>query len=598
MISHLLSVVLGNFKIPLFVFFSILGYLVFNSAKLEYMALIIIFGGIFVGSLELIKDTIDSIKMRKFVLDYVAILAITVSLLSGEYLVGAIIVLMLSGGQELEQFGIKRAKQSLTKLIDRIPNEVLLWKGDKAGDLIEIEKAEVGQEILVRKGEVIPLDGVLISENAITDESSLTGEPYMMDKVKGDSLRSGTVNSGNALVLSVTHKDEESTYRKIVEMVKEAQSEKAPLVRLADRYSTLFTFLTFTIAGFAYLVSGDTDRILAVLVIATPCPLILATPIALMGGINAAAKRRIIVKKLSSLEVMARVTTVLFDKTGTITLGKPVLNKIQIDDESFTEEQILGIAASIERNSLHPIAKAFIVGAKMRNAPLYAATNISETVAVGISGIVEGTSYTISRFKSGMGMVIQLMKESRVIAHFYFEDKVKSDSRKILHRLIQQGVGVFIFTGDKREPALKIAQEIGLKNEQVFAECTPEDKKKGIEKFKTEGQITAMVGDGINDAPALAMADVGMVFSNEEQTAASQAADVVFLGGDFDMVLRAFAIAKKTILIAKQSILWGIGLSVVGMVLAAFGFVPPVWGAILQECIDVAVIFNALRASR
>lgn len=591
------------FKIPLLLacgifIYSILHFVLHLDILSTAWAIVLVI----VGSFDLIKDTIASLKQKQFALDYIAILAIVVGLLSGEYLVALVIVLMLSGGQTLEKYGMAKAKQSLTALTERIPNEVVLWNGGKADIRRAIGTINVGEEIVVRKGEVVPLDGVLLSETAIMDESSLTGEPYVMEKIAGDHIRSGTINTGNILILKVSKSDHDSTYRKIIELVKRAQEEKAPLIRLADRYSTVFTLVTAAIAVFAYFWGGmSLDPVLAVLVVATPCPLILATPIALFGGMNAAAKNRVLTKNLSSLEILSRVSAVVLDKTGTITLGQPLVSDVQILDKSFDVKKIYSIAEALERNSLHPLAKAIVAAAREAHAPRIFAEEVNEKIGSGISARIEGKTYTLAKMtKYHHSNAIELHEEDVVIARFEFEDRLKEDSSKILRALKRLGLSLFIFTGDREENARKTIAKLGEVGSLVTvkANCSAEDKRNGVEGLKHAGAVVAMVGDGINDAPALATADVGMVFSNEEHTAASEAADIIFLGGDVSSVTFIISIAQKTIRIALQSILFGIGMSVFLMVLAAFGMIPPLLGALLQEGLDVLVIFNALRASR
>ncbi len=592
------SETLRFFRIPLFVLFTIIIYLI-SLAFIHIdnnVEILILLNGISLGSLQLIEDTIDSILKKDLALDYIAILAIITGLLTQQFLVSAVIVLMLSGGQSLEKYAMNKAKKSLTKLSNRIPNEVNIWNGNKIKEKIKIEKVAINDFIAIRKGEVIPLDGELISIKAQIDESSLTGEPYTQEKVKGSIIRSGTVNDGDLIVLKVTKGDKDSSYKKIIELVKKAQNEKSPFIRLADQYSGYFTIITLLLAGFTYLISQDPLRILAVLVIATPCPLILATPIALIGGVNSAAREKIIIKEIQSLEILARVNTIIFDKTGTLTLGKPVLSKIKIFDNSYTEEQVLQISASIEMSSLHPFAKAIVRKAKDLNLKLASIDNVKENAGIGISGNYNNKIYTISKSKEN-DSTISLYSEDKKICNFDFEDKIKPGTIKILEQLLSMGLELHMFTGDKQERAEKIINDLKVPI-TLKSECTPEEKNKGIEELKRNGKVTAMIGDGINDAPALALADVGLVFSNEEQTAASEAADVVFLTSNIDSVYDSIKISKRTIHIAKQSILSGISLSIIGMLFASFGFIIPVIGAVLQELIDVSVIFNALRASR
>lgn len=586
-----------QFRIPLVVLIGILAYLVLKLSGFELLATILIIAVTILGSYQLFLATLKDLIKKRFALDYIAILAISVSLYTQQFLVAAILALMITSGRTLEDYAVSKAKKSLTGLIERIPSDVLLWEKDKAGEKVKIKDVKVDQQIFIRKGEVIPLDGILISKTGQTDESSLTGEPYFIDKIEGDVLRSGTVNVGNPIVVKVTKTEGNSTYSKIIELVKKAQEEQSPFVRLADRYSTFFTIITLGIAAFAYFSSHyDLTRVLSVLAIATPCPLIIATPVALLGGVNSAAKRRIIVKKLASLEGLAKADTVVFDKTGTITLGRPKLTQVDIIDPEFSKQQILSIAESLERNSLHPLAKAVVAEAQANHVPARHAQNVNEVVGHGISGMVNKESFTLAKLKNDVGMSIELTLDSKRVAILRFEDELKSDSKTAFDKLLKLGLDLKIFTGDKKEAVEKIISQLNLDIE-AQAQMSPQQKLAGVKSLQQAGKTVAMIGDGINDAPALALANVGLVFSNEEQTAASEAADIVFLGGDFSQVLTSLQIAKSTIKIAKQSIMFGIGASIVGMVLASFGYIPPIFGAGLQEVIDVAVIINALRAS-
>jgi heavy metal translocating P-type ATPase len=595
------------FLVPALVLVSIPVYLLLITTGQALAATFLAVLATLLGSWRLITDTVSKIAKRQFALDYLALLAIVVALWAGEYLVAMIVALMLSSGRTLEAYGVARARQALTALVDRIPADVLLWEelteGDgEPGRRVPVAEVTVGARVYIRKGEVIPLDGALRSESGLADESSLTGEPYELEKLAGDPIRSGTVNIGEPIVVEVTRPAGDSTYARILHMVQQAQDEKAPLVRLADRYSAVFTGVSLAIAAFAYAYAVSVHgrdglhAVLAVLVVATPCPLILATPIALLGGVNAAARKKIIVKRLASLEVLSRITTIVFDKTGTITLGRPYVGEF-VNLSERPDVELLGIVEAIERSSLHPLAKSLVEYARAHGARSTHAVDVHEVIGRGIGGRVDGVHYVISRFQDGAGMASELTSDGRRLAIFAFEDQIKDDSRITIDAFRHLGLKLFIFTGDRRQAAIKIAERLGP-GVTVRAECSPADKQAGIEALQRDRQVTAMVGDGINDAPALALADVGMVFSNEEQTAASEAADIVILGGDFALVGEAVTIARRTLGIAIQSILWGIGLSVVGMGFAAVGFIPPIFGAILQEAIDLGVIVNALRASR
>lgn len=588
-LSKIPSLILGGILCYLFLRFTLNNLLLAN---------IIILTTILVGSIDLLKDTYASLVKKKLALDYIALLAISTGILGQEYLVSAVIVLMLASGQALEKFAVDRARKSLTALNNRIPNSVLLWEKGDIGRKVAIDTVSVGERIFIRKGEVIPLDGIMDSPDGLADESSLTGEPYDIEKIKGDTIRSGTINIGKSMIIQVTRVDKDSTYRKILNMVREAQDERSPLIRIADRYSTIFTLITFLIACFAYVLSHDFHQVLAVLVIATPCPLILATPIALIGGMNALARKKVIVKTLASIEATSRITDIMFDKTGTLTLGKPQVTGIDIKKKQYSQALILGIAEAIERNSLHPLAKAVVAKARSENVKHCMVTQVQEKVGYGISGTYKGKEYTLSKVKGDAGFAMDMRQGSTRIALLYFEDTLKEDTQKILKHFDTKGVRLSIYTGDKKSATEQTLKSLGGMNIYVKTECTPTDKMLGIKALRTQGRVTAMVGDGINDAPALAAADVGMVFSNEEHTAASEAADIIFLGGDFSLVFESLAIAKRTIAIAYQSIFFGIGLSVLGMLAAAYGYIPPLYGALLQEAIDVSVIFNALRASK
>ncbi len=580
----------------------ILVALVFSYALSNYpVGQLMLIAAIFVGSLELIKITWENLMHRRYSIDYIAILAITIALLTQEYLAGSVIVLMLSGGNALERYASKKARESLTKLTQRIPNEVFLFENGKVGEKVAINDVRIGNRILIRRGEVIPLDGILLSETSRADESSLTGEPFLIDKVNGDLIRSGTINVGPPMVIRVIKENRDSTYTKIIEMVKKAQEEKPRLVRLASKYNILFTIVTLLIALLTYLFSHDYKNVLAVLVIATPCPLILATPIALIGGMNSAAKRKIIIKRLSSLEVLSRVDALIFDKTGTLTLGKPQLISIELKNTKLKEKDILALAAAIEHNSLHPIAKSIVHAARLARVKKLKVTQIEEIIGSHIAGAINGKRYIlikpINHHRASLEVYEETKGKRTLLAAMYFEDKLKNDTKKIITELSNDDLIMKILTGDKNETTKALVEKIS-KNIDWKAECTPEDKQKEIDTLRSEGHIVAMVGDGINDAPALAKADVGLVFSHEDRTAASEAADVVFLGGDFSSVYDALKISKQTVKIAKQSILVGISLSTIGMLFAAFGFIVPIAGAFIQEAIDIAVIFNSLRTSR
>jgi heavy metal translocating P-type ATPase len=431
------------------------------------------------------------------------------------------------------------------------------------------------------------------------DESSLTGEPYVLEKAQDDEMRSGTVNQGPPLTLRVRREARDSTYRQILALVETAQDSGAPMVRLADRYSLAFSAVAITLAAGAWWWSGSLERALAVLVVATPCPLILAVPIALMGGVNRAARDKIIVKHLAALEVLARVTYLLLDKTGTITVGRPELVRIEsgpaVDIDS---DRALALTAAVERHSLHPLAKALVEAAQARSLLPLSVSDVVEVAGRGIEARVDGHLVGVHGAAAPYGEMRVLCEvDGQPAATFVLEDRLKPDARQVFGRIVGQGVELAVATGDRRAAAERVVKELGLPLE-IEAECTPATKLELIRAKQALGRVVCMVGDGINDAPALAQADVGLVFTHEARTASSEAADVVLLGGEVQQVWQALAIARQTIRVATQGVWLGIGLSVVAMLAASAGYLPPLVGAFLQEGIDVLVIVNALRATR
>ena len=403
-----------------------------------------------------------------------------------------------------------------------------------------------------------------------------------MEKHKGDHIRSGTINSGDPIIIEATTIDKNSTFRNIIKMVQAAQLEKSPMIRMADKYSLFFIFVTLAIASLTFWFTRNTSYLLGVLVIATPCPLILATPIALMGGVSAASKRLIIIKRLGSIETLSQVQALVFDKTGTLTLGKPIVKKVTYHPTQLSEKMVLAI----------------VHYAKEQKAPLEFANNIQEKIGTGISATINGLEYYLSKTPNSLGMSIGLFSGNHeIIAEFEFDDQIKNDSQQILQELHNNGLQLSMYTGDKIDRAKALVHPLGIPM-SIEANCSPQEKKEKIIALKKKGLTMGMIGDGINDAPAIAAADVGMVFSHEGQTAATDAADIVFLGGDLSLVLEAIHLSSQTVGIAKQCIFFGIGASIVGMTFAAFGFLPPIFGAFLQEGIDIIVILYALQTSQ
>ncbi len=553
---------------------------------------------IFIGIAEVCVAAYRDISAGNWSLDYIALLAMAVAVFSNEWLAGAVIALMYTGGEALETYASRRAEASLAELLARIPKTALVKRGGGAPEEVPLAEVPTGAVIIVRGGELVPLDGLLASPAAVLNLANLTGEPLPETLAQGDVVKSGSVNAGEAFELTVSGTLAASTYAKIVDLVKDANRDQAPFVRLAAAANLPFTLITLALSGGVYLVTGDIARVLAVLVIATPCPLIIAAPVAFIGGLSRAAGRNIIVKTPAVLETVARVTTIYFDKTGTLTLGTPELVGITLLAPNMTEEQVLSLAAALEFHSIHPLARATVAAAHARNFSPAPAQDVSEVIGKGIAGTVGGRYVTMEQspekhHREG-GISLLLSEDGTPAAVFHFADVLKDNAKKLLTDLAKEGFKVAVLTGDREEHAKTIFAGLAL---DICADCTPEEKYRIVEEARAKGDVVAMVGDGLNDAPALAKADVGIVFSGTENSASIDAADVAILGHDVVLIRELFDLAHRSVRIASQSVSAGIGLSTIGMLIAAAGFIVPVEGALIQEGIDVAVIVNALRAA-
>ena len=532
-----------------------------------------------IGLIKIIINSYHNIRMGKYSLDYIAFLAMALALYSQEYIAGTVIAIMYIGGQELEKYASRKAHSALKNLGDTIPKSCLIEK-DGAFEEIHIQDVKEGQIIIIKNNEIIPLDGFIISpDETYFNLSNLTGEAGPVTLKKGTFVKSGSVNIGETMKLGVVGDFSSSTYQKIVGLVEEAKAHPAPVIRISEEANLYFTAISLSIAIITYILTGDITRLLAVLVIATPCPLIIAAPIAFVSGMSRLARVGIILRKPSALEGIDRASAIFFDKTGTLTLGEPVLSNKDISDE------MLVIAAGLEIHSLHPLARTIVNEARRRNIHFTISEDVKEEIGKGISGTINGERYSL--------FGVSLSKEGIEIERFHFDDVLKEGATDLVLHLKKQGIRTAIITGDKEENARRI---FGGNDIDIYADQSPEEKYSLIEKEKIEGKTVVMVGDGINDAPALTKADVGIVFSGTENGASIQAADVVVLGNGLDKLDTLFKTSYKTMQVAKQSIFGGISLSVIGMILAAFGFITPVEGALIQECIDIVVILNALRA--
>ena len=544
--------------------------------------------------------------------DAVAFASMTAALTLGETLAGAVIAVMYAGGGALEDFAVGRAERELKSLVDRAPRFARRRVGDSFEDA-PIDQVLVGDDLLVRAGEIVPVDGLITSSGASLDESALTGEPMPVSRRAGEAARSGAVNAGETFEMRASATAGESTYAAIVGLVTAAQTAKAPFIRIADRYALLLLPAALALAGAAWAFSHDPIRALAVLVAATPCPLILAAPVAFISGTSRAARRGILIKGGGPLEALARAHTVMFDKTGTLTVGGARLVSVEAAPGADSNEA-LRLAASLEQASHHVVAAAIVAAALDKGLALQIPAEVHETMGSGLEGIVDGRKICVgshqlvagggrpedwaaralrrASWRSALSVFIAV--DGRVAAALLLADELRPETPRAVQALRAAGVSrIVMVTGDRADAAETIGAALDL--DAVLADRAPADK---VEAVAIEQRLnpTVMVGDGINDAPALAAADVGVALGARGASASSEAADVVILVDRLDRVSDAVSIARRTRAIAVQSIAVGMGLSAVAMGAAAAGWLTPVAGALTQEAIDVAVILNALRA--
>ncbi len=595
--------------IPLFVVFGLTssGIAYFQSMpELTHRILLVT---LLLGSLPLFVEIAQSIMRRQFGVDLIALVAIASSLAFGEYLAGTVILLMLSGGEALESFAIRRARRDLTKLLERAPVRAHRKEGETVRD-VPVEQIHIGDILVVRRGDSVPVDGIVVQGSSMVDESALTGEALPVAKSVGAEVMSGSISKDGVLEIRAVRASAQSKYQRIVTLVQEAEEKKAPFVRLADRYSVWFTGITFVIASGAWILSGDPVRALAVLVVATPCPLILATPIAFAAGISRCARRGIIAKHGGVLEKLGEAKTLVFDKTGTLTLGAPeVADVVAVSGSS---DEVLRIAASLEQFSGHVLARSVVTAASAKHLQLAIPKNFQEVLAKGVMGEIGGKMYFFGRreFLHAQGIAVPpapdhmdhdsitvlLADERKIMGSITFSDHIRPGVRALFTHISDLHIMyVVMLTGDKREAALRIAKEIGIPTSSVKAEMLPEDKLEEVERLKKQSPPVIMVGDGINDAPAITAADVGIAMGAHGGGESSEAGDIVIMVDKIERVGEALVIARRVMHIALQSIGVGIGLSIALMIFAAFGYVPPVYGAMAQEVVDVVVILNALR---
>jgi heavy metal translocating P-type ATPase len=552
-------------------------------------------------------EIVITLRRGEFGLDIVAALSMSAALVFGEPLAAVVVALMYAGGQHLEDFAERRARRDMTALLDRAPRSVMRYEN---GHLCKVATELVlpGDALLIRSGDIIPVDGRVARGAAVLDMSALTGEALPQRMEEGTVIASGALNRGDAFDLTALRLARDSVYAGIVRLVDAAQKSKAPMARLADQYALAFLVVTLVMAGGAWWLSGDASRAVAVLVVATPCPLLLAVPIALVAGMSRAAKAGILIKSGAALEKLALLRAIVFDKTGTLTSGSAHVVEI-IPTTGHSVDELLCAAASLGQISNHIVSHQLVSEARRRGIELVIPTDVSEAAGEGVTGFVAGKrtiigkpSFVLNQLDPGQrdsgvpsgALQIAIAIEQGYAGHIVMSDRLRQGTPDLLRALRDSGIArIVLATGDHREVAEALAANLDL--DAIEADLTPAQKIATVSAARRYGPVM-MVGDGINDAPALAAADVGVAMGLSGSAASIETADVILLVDQLDRLVTALRIAKRSRAIAIQSVVVGIGLSTLGMIAAAFGGLSPVEGALLQEAIDVAVILNALRA--
>lgn len=570
--------------------------------------------GLALTGAPVVWQTLRGAVRGRFAADLVAMLAIVTALILREPLAGLIVVLMQTGGEALERYAQGRASEAVRELEAAAPR-IAHRMADGAVDDVPAEMVRVGDDLLLRPGELLACDAVVLEGRSHVDASRLTGEPMPVSAHPGIRLLSGSLNLEGPLTVRATAPASESQYARIVELVRTAQESKSPLQRLADRYAVWFTPLTLAACAGAYLLSGEPTRVLAVLVVATPCPLILATPVAVVGGINRAARRGIIFRNGTALEQLGRVGVAIFDKTGTLTIGRPKVARVLTVPE-FAEPEVLRLAGSVEHGSGHLLARTLVQEAVERGIVLPPGKHVTEAPGQGVAGEVEGHSvmvggwsYVVSRHPEAepalRGLLAQtqgaelrayVTVDGRGAGLIEYADRLRPELATFIPELRRLGVSrIVLLSGDDQANATAVGRAVGI--DEAHGDLLPGAKVAYVQRVMKEGQRVLMVGDGTNDAPALSTATVGIALASGGGGISAEAADAVILADDPTRVVEAIRISRRTLRLARQSIWVGLGLSSAAMVVASFGYIPPVAGALLQEGIDVAVILNALRAA-
>ena len=553
-------------------------------------------------ALTMLVGMVKTLRSGKYGVDLLAILAVVATLTVGEYWAAMVILVMLTGGDALEDYAAKKANTELKALLDNSPRFAHVATPDGSKD-VPVNNVPVGAKIIVKPGELVPIDGLIIKGTGEFDESSLTGEARPVAKTVGDTVMSGSINGDEAITLTVTKLAKDSQYQQLVKLVQEAEQTPAHFVRLADRYAVPFTVVAILISLLAWWLSKDPRRFAEVLVVASPCPLILAAPVAMVSGMSRASRNGIVVKTGSVLEKLAGARTGAFDKTGTITNGHLTVAQI-LPAGTITKERLLHLAASAEQDSSHILARSLLAYASQHNISLAAVSGLTEETGKGITAMIEDHQVKVGKRQFVAPQNQQAALDTTAIyvsvdGNYYgaiaFTDHVRPEAAQTMAKLKAAGVtNLIMLTGDQRAIAQQVAKAVGIST--VKADLLPQDKIAALQSIPQSEHPVFMVGDGVNDAPSLATADVGIAMGAHGSTAASETADVVILKDDLAKVAKAVTISQDTLRIAKQAVLIGIAICTVLMLIASTGVIPAFVGAMLQEVIDTVSILWALKA--
>ena len=552
-------------------------------------------------ALSMFFEMIKTLRSGKYGVDLLAIMAIVATLAVGEYWASLMVLVMLTGGDSLEDYATRKAGQELKSLLDNSPQNAHLVSADRLED-IAVEKIAVGDQLLVKPGELVPVDSKIIKGNSTFDASSLTGESRPLEKLVGSELMSGSVNGAAAVTIEALSTAADSQYQAIVQLVKESANQPANFVRMADRYAVPFTAIAIVIAVVAWLISGDPVRLAEVLVVASPCPLILAAPISLVAGMSRASKNGVIVKTGTTIEKLASAKTIAFDKTGTLTKGQLTVNEVK-PIEPWTAQELLHFAASAEQRSGHVLARSLVAYVGVDG--LGAVSQLSEVTGQGIEAIIDDQVVKVGKLAFVTQQAVQAVEQTAVYVsiggkyagYISFLDQLRPEAAATIQKLRHFGLKhIMMLTGDQATIAKTIAAKLDL--DEVHGNLLPKDKIRLLQAVDQNARPTIMVGDGVNDAPSLTTADVGIAMGAHGATAASESADVVILKDDLSRVASAVMISQETMQIARNDVLAGIVVLVILMLIAATGVIPALVGAMFQEVVDMMTILLALRARK